>query len=175
MEEPDLAYAALSEVDLSEANLEGANLEGAELARADLRRANLRGANLEMADLSGADLTEADLGGANLEGASLDEANLTDADLTNARLPVARRLRAPSGRNRISHRREAEPTPLLAQERGASPPGHQVPITRGRSVAGDHQQAKSASAGCLGGVVGLGLVALGMLSIAVWGFRLLHG
>ena len=88
---PDLSEANLENADLTYAKLEEVNLIRANLKRADLIsakliRANLEGANLEGANLAGADLFKTNFIRATLHFSFFGKANLKGTDLRNAKL-----------------------------------------------------------------------------------------
>ena len=85
----DFRYANLQQANLSYKNLVNINLIAANLSNANLQNSNLTAAklieaNLSNANLQGANLTQAKLMGANLKGANLKDSIIHNTDLTNA-------------------------------------------------------------------------------------------
>ncbi len=91
IDEGDLSYINLANINLEGANLKYIDFEGADLSFADLEGANLmfadlQNTNLERANLSCINLTDTNLSFANLKFADLSFADLRWANLTNADL-----------------------------------------------------------------------------------------
>ncbi len=98
------SFASLSNADLEDADLRFAlltnvDLSNADLGNADLRFAVLTNVNLTGVDLAGADLNSAELDGVNLAGADLSDVDLGSAILTGAQgqLAASTNLSVPAG------------------------------------------------------------------------------
>ncbi|MEM7248370.1 MAG: pentapeptide repeat-containing protein [Acidobacteriota bacterium] len=109
LDDADLEWAELFDVDLERASLRRANLNFVKLERVSLKGADLRDAQLIGAHLDKVDLSRADLRGAQLRAIQLTDVSLDGADLTDAL--VDRDLVAEtSGRRRRKGRPTASPT-----------------------------------------------------------------
>ncbi len=91
LENSDMSYGVLADIDLSNAHFLGANLSHALLLRASLSGADFSQANLHSADLThstlmGATMWSTDLTETDLRGANLFRANLVNLDLSRCRL-----------------------------------------------------------------------------------------
>ena len=87
LDDSDLSYAQLSDVDLSSKSIQTANLDHVQIKTSDLsgtyfRASKLPGARIFKSNLSGATLSDADLSGARILRTDMSGATLSDTDLS---------------------------------------------------------------------------------------------